>query len=312
MKNRHFCVICMLLPVIFLCTFLAGCGKEPQADPADVPFLSQVWTQDLEALPHTMEVRWQSGDLELLDATEGEGGYLLLVQDANDTYQITLDDNFNEVNRQKTSVSHAKRFLHTKQGVFAYAPNESGTYDVWKDLSCYLPVGGDDTSDFQMVVADQQLYICANGRLFYQTEEISLDTLRAVPYITDQPDLLYAVAVVPWKGRVYAVLREEEAGSMLYVPLKDGAVLLEDAALSFTQGVRFAAAGERIYYVGEDGVIYFLRCDLPELGVAEQAFFDLTQDGLQAGDIRAVLARENGKLMLLLRDKLVEVVPVVS
>ena len=180
--------------------------------------------------------------------------------------------------------------------MFAYAPNESGTYDVWKDLSCYLPVGGDDTSDFQMVVADQQLYICANGRLFYQTEEISLDTLRAVPYITDQPDLLYAVAVVPWKGRVYAVLREEEAGSMLYVPLKDGAVLLEDAALSFTQGVRFAAAGERIYYVGEDGVIYFLRCDLPELGVAEQAFFDLTQDGLQAGDIRAVLARENGKL----------------
>ena len=166
MKNRHFCVICMLLPVIFLCTILAGCGKEPQADPADVPFLSQVCTQDLEALPHTMEVRWQSGDLELLDATEGEGGYLLLVQDANDTYQITLDDNFNEVNRQKTSVSHAKRFLHTKQGVFAYAPNESGTYDVWKDLSCYLPVGGDDTSDFQMVVADQQLYICANGRLF--------------------------------------------------------------------------------------------------------------------------------------------------
>ena len=72
MKNRHFCVICMLLPVIFLCTFLAGCGKEPQADPADVPFLSQVCTQDLEALPHTMEVRWQSGDLELLDATEGE------------------------------------------------------------------------------------------------------------------------------------------------------------------------------------------------------------------------------------------------
>ena len=47
-------------------------------------------------------------------------------------------------------------------------------------------------------------------------------------------------------------------------------------------------------------------------GVAEQASFDLTQDGLQAGDIRAVLARENGKLMLLLRDKLVEVVPVVS
>lgn len=135
MKNRHFCVICMLLPVIFLCTILAGCGKESQADPADVPFLSQVCTQDLEALPHTMEVRWQSGDLELLDATEGEGGYFLLVQDANDTYQITLDDNFNEVNRQKTSVSHAKRFLHTKQGVFAYAPNESGTYDVWKDLS---------------------------------------------------------------------------------------------------------------------------------------------------------------------------------
>ena len=99
---------------------------------------------------------------------------------------------------------------------------------------------------------------------------------------------------------------------MLYVPLEDGAVLLEDAALSFTQGVRFAAAGERIYYVGEDGVIYFLRCDLPEFGVAEQASFDLTQDGLQAGDIRAVLARENGKLMLLLRDKLVEVVPVVS
>ena len=59
-------------------------------------------------------------------------------------------------------------------------------------------------------------------------------------------------------------------------------------------------------------MIYFLRCDLPELGVAEQASFDLTQDGLQAGDIRAVLARENGKLMLLLRDKLVEVVPVVS
>lgn len=85
MKNRHFCVICMLLPVIFLCTILAGCGKESQADPADVPFLSQVCTQDLEALPHTMEVRWQSGDLELLDATEGEGGYFLLVQDANDT-----------------------------------------------------------------------------------------------------------------------------------------------------------------------------------------------------------------------------------
>ena len=62
MKNRHFCVICMLLPVIFLCTILAGCGKESQADPADVPFLSQVCTQDLEALPHTMEVRWQSGE----------------------------------------------------------------------------------------------------------------------------------------------------------------------------------------------------------------------------------------------------------
>ena len=86
--------------------------------------------------------------------------------------------------------------------MFDYAPILSGTYDVWKDLSCYLPVGGDDTSDFQMVVADQQLYICANGRLFYQTEEISLDTLRAVPYITDQPDLLYAVAVHPWKVRV--------------------------------------------------------------------------------------------------------------
>lgn len=312
MKNRNFRVICMFLPVVFLSAILAGCGKEPQTDPADVSFLSQVCSQDLEALPHTIEVRWESGDLELLDAAEEGGGYLLLAKDANDTYQITLDDSFHEVNRQKTTASHAKRLLHTEQGVFAYAQNESGTYDVWKDASCYLPVGGDGASDFQMVAAGKQLYICANGRLFYQTEEISLDTLRAVPYVTDQPDLLYAVAVVPWKGRIYGVLREEEAGSMLYVPLEDGAVLLEDAALSFTQGIRFTGAGERIYYVGEDGVIYFLRCDLPELGIAEQASFDLTQDGLRAGDIRAVLARDNGKLMLLLRDKLVEIVPVTS
>lgn len=318
MRRRVKGTVAVLLTLVLAFGLLAGCDRNPAEEPNNIldPITMIV---DKAIADYTMEPYWKDTGLELLDLVKDEEGYTLLAQDGGETYQIKLDRQFQEQSRTETALPNTSRVLASKKGEFAYAKNEAGLFDLYKDGEPYLAVGGEAGGDCQMLFSNGRLFTYAYGRLFCNEQEIAWKEVLSDPQFSSHDELVTPVGLAERDHQVFAIVcnQSEELGLNynVYYPVnpKTGALQLEGSLSSSLSGRWFSSKDDRIYLADGSGLIYVVQeVDNNELRTTEQAFLDMTEESLPWNNLRQMIVLSDRRVLLLFSDRLIEVTPVFS
>lgn len=316
MRRRVKGTVAVLLTLVLAFGLLVGCDQAP--DQNQDAYLKQITgIYDGLIADYTLEPYWKDTGLELLDLVKDEEGYTLLAQDGGETYQIKLDRQFQEQSRTETALPNTSRVLASKKGEFAYAKNEAGLFDLYKDGEPYLAVGGEAGGDSQLLFSGGRLFTYADGRLFCDKQEVSLDVIRSSSIFLGSTTIS-PIGIMEWNGQVFSVVRtqwEEPPDANIYCPVspKTGALQLEGSFSAINSGIWFCSQDSRVYFADGSGLIYVVQ-ELNEgaVEIAERAFLDMTEESLPWNNLRQMIVLSDRRVLLLFSDRLIEVTPVFS